>query len=199
MPKAQPITPDTDTSAADAVTAKIKATFDKLVGANKSEDEIKMGMISSGATFKNVTRLYNQFAVDNGLVLGKEDKAKIIAAAIEGADLTVEEGFKGAVDKAMAAGSAKGMTEASASSLIRKAAKAAEIECWKKPKGEGKGATGFAATYYAWLVANPTASADEAAKVINGTDGHPETSENTKRHLSHYQNIRQLANNIAAA
>ena len=185
--------------AAAAIEAKIKGAFTKLSGAGKTEDEVKMGMISAGAGFKNVTRLYNLYAVDSGMVMGKEDKAKLVADSMKGADVTTEEGFNGVIDKIVAAGSSKGVTDKSAASLVRRAAKAAGIECWKRPKGEGKGATGFANTFYTWLRGNPACTEEQSKAIIMGTDGHEDTSENTKRHLSHYQNIARLVNDIKAA
>ena len=179
------------------INVKAKAAFDACIRAKKDEDTTKMEMIKAGASFKNVTRLYNQYCIDSGLVMSKEDKAVAVAAAMKGADLTSEEGFKGAIDKVI--GTTKGVSEASAASLIRRAAKAAEIECWKKPKGEGKGSSGFAHSYYGWLRANPKADESAATAYIMGTDGNTETSGNVQKHLKHYLNIANLVRDIATA
>ena len=44
----------------------------------KEEDAVKMDMISKGATFKNVTRLYNKFMIDAGLAISKSDRSQLI-------------------------------------------------------------------------------------------------------------------------
>ena len=45
-----------------ALEAAILKAFDEAIHL-KEEDYVKMDMISKGATFKNVTRLYNKFMI----------------------------------------------------------------------------------------------------------------------------------------
>ena len=191
MPQAQP------EEKVEDINAKAKAAFDLCIKQKKDEDTTKMEMIKAGASFKNVTRLFNQYCIDAGLVMSKEDKNVAVAAAMKGANLGTEEGFKGAIDKVMA--TTKGVTDNSAASLIRRAAKAAEIECWKKPKGEGKGRSGFAGTFYTWLRSNPKATEAQATAYVMGTDGNTETSGNVQKHIKHYLNIASLVRDIATA
>lgn len=193
--------PGTNEAGADTgkvdLEATIRAAFDASREAGKEEeDDIKLDMIGAGATFKNVTRLYNVFAVDAGLVVGKEEKDQILLSVLTGADLSTEEGFNSKVTELMAA--LAGATDKSAAALIRAYAKKNGLEVFKKAKGAGGEAkAGFAGKFYEWLVANPTSTVAEATAFINGTDGHEETTENVKRHQSHYLAIHRLVNRVA--
>ena len=174
----------------------IRAAFDAAHAAGKEEDDIKLDMIGAGATFKNVTRLFNQFSVDAGLTVSKEEKDQILLDVLNGADLADEATFNAKVEELMARLS--GSTDKSAAALIRAYAKKNGIEAFKKAKGgTGEAKPGFAAKFYDWLVANPTSTVAEATAFLQGTDGHEETSENTKRHQSHYLAIHRLVNRIA--
>lgn len=185
-----------ETSAAEALTNKLRAVFDEGVAAGKAEDAIKLELISAGATFKNVTRMYNEFMVAGGHTASKEERDQKVLAAIEGADLTGEEGFNAAVASLVAA--LQGATEKSASALIRAAAKKQGVECFKKAKeSTGEGKTGFASKFYDYLVANPTSTKEQAVAFIQGTDGNEPTSDNVKKHQSHYLAIHNLVNRIA--
>ena len=176
--------------------ALIRAAFDAAHAAGKEEDDIKLDMIGAGATFKNVTRLFNQFSVDAGLTVSKEEKDQILLDVLNGADLADEATFNAKVEELMARLS--GSTDKSAAALIRAYAKKNGLEVFKKAKGgTGEAKTGFAAKFYDWLVANPTSTVAEATAFIQGTDGHEETSENTKRHQSHYLAIHRLVNRVA--
>lgn len=180
---------------ADTETA-IRSAFDNAVAAGKDEDDVKLDMIGAGATFKNVTRLYNQFAVDSGLAVSKEEKDQILNEVLNGADLSTEETFNAKVEELM--GRLSGSTDKSAAALIRAYAKKNGIDAFKKVKGaSGETRVGFTSKYHDWLVANPTSSVEEATAFINGTDGHEETSENTKRNKAHHLAIHRLVNRIA--
>ena len=174
----------------------IRAAFDAAHAAGKEEDEIKLDMIGAGATFKNVTRLFNQFSVDAGLAVSKEEKDQILLDVLNGADLADEATFNAKVEELMARLS--GSTDKSAAALIRAYAKKNGIEAFKKAKGgTGEAKTGFAAKFYDFLVANPECTVAEATAFIQGTDGHEETTENVKRHQSHYLAIHRLVNRVA--
>ena len=174
----------------------IRAAFDAAHAAGKEEDDIKLDMIGAGATFKNVTRLFNQFSVDAGLTVSKEEKDQILLDVLNGADLADEATFNAKVEELMARLS--GSTDKSAAALIRAYAKKNGIEAFKKAKGgNGEAKTGFAAKFYDFLVANPACTVAEATAFIQGTDGHEETTENVKRHQSHYLAIHRLVNRVA--
>ena len=176
--------------------ALIRAAFDAAHAAGKEEDEIKLDMIGAGATFKNVTRLFNQFSVDAGLTVSKEEKDQILLDVLNGADLADEATFNAKVEELMSRLS--GSTDKSAAALIRAYAKKNGIEAFKKAKGgTGEAKTGFAAKFYDFLVANPECTVAEATAFIQGTDGHEETTENVKRHQSHYLAIHRLVNRVA--
>ena len=174
----------------------IRAAFDAAHAAGKEEDDIKLDMIGAGATFKNVTRLFNQFSVDAGLTVSKEEKDQILLDVLNGADLADEATFNTKVEELMAR--LAGSTDKSAAALIRAYAKKNGIEAFKKAKGgTGEAKTGFAAKFYDFLVANPECTVAEATAFIQGTDGNEETSENVKRHQSHYLAIHRLVNRVA--
>ena len=174
----------------------IRDAFNASHAAGKEEDEIKLDMIGAGATFKNVTRLFNQFSVDAGLTVSKEEKDQILLDVLNGADLADEATFNAKVEELMARLS--GSTDKSAAALIRAYAKKNGIEAFKKAKGgTGEAKTGFAAKFYDFLVANPACTVAEATSFIQGTDGHEETTENVKRHQSHYLAIHRLVNRVA--
>jgi len=175
----------------------IVEAFDSAVAAEQSEDEIKMAMIAAGATFKNVTRLYNQFMIDAGLAISKEDRAKLVEDTLEGRDLSEEEGFDEAVAALVEA--VKGATERSAAALVRSYAKKNELDVFVKPKGAGGNRTSFAGQFYEFLAGNPTMTKEEATAYIMGEGDHADTSANVQKHLSHYVGIWALVNRIATA
>ena len=113
-----------------------REAFDVAVEENKGEDEIKLDMIQSGATFKTVTRLYNQFMIDAGLAISKEDRNNAIAEALEGKEFGSEEDFDLAVDSLVV--SVKGTTERSAAALVRAYAKKNDLTYFTKPKVSAK-------------------------------------------------------------
>jgi len=176
---------------------EIRAAFDVAVGGELEEDDVKMAMIGAGATFKNVTRFYNQFMIDAGLAISKADRDQIVADTLEGLDLDTEDSFQNAVGDLVAA--VQGATERSAAALIRSYGKRNDLEVYAKPKGEGSGRVGFASQYYDFLVANPTVSEESAKAYIMGEGDYVETSENVKRHASHYLAIWKLVNRIVAS
>lgn len=171
----------------------ILAAFSSAVEAGKEEDEIKMEMIQAGATFKNVTRLFNQFMVDGGYAVSKEEKDQILADLIT-ETVSTEEGFNAAV---LAVMDKLEVTEKSAAGSVRAYAKKAEFECFKKAKATGAGRQGFASGFYDFLIANPTCTVEEATAFINGEGDHEDTTENVKRHASHYLAIHALVNKVA--
>ena len=169
----------------------VKDAFEAGISEDSDEDDIKLAMIGAGATFKNVTRLYNQFMIDAGLSLSKEDKAAHVTAALEGKEFADEDGYDDAI--ASLIDPEKGINERSAGGLLRAYAKKHSVEVYKKPKAEGSGKTGFASTFYNFLISDPKVDKETANKYIMN----PENSENVRRHESHYMNIWQLVHDIA--
>lgn len=190
------MTEQVEKTEAQLLQEKLRATFDAGMEAGKSEDDIKLELISAGATFKNVTRLFNEFMVDGGHAASKEERGQQVLVAIEGRDLKTEDGFAGAVAELVK--NLAGSNEKSASALIRAHAKKVGLEVFKKAKEGGEGKQGFAAGFYNYLVANPTATKEQATAYIMGTDGNAETSANTQKHLSHYLGIHDLVVRVYA-
>ena len=186
------------TNAAAELVAKLRGVFDEGVAAGKQEDAIKLDLIAAGATFKNVTRLFNEFMVEGGHRASKEERDQLVVASIQGIDLKSEDGFNSAVANLVS--TLTGATEKSASALIRALAKKEGIECFKKAKeSTGDNRSGFTFKFYDYLVANPNCTKEQAIAFIQGTDGNEPTSENVKRHQSHHLNIHALVNRVYAS
>jgi len=177
-----------------AETDVILEAFETAVAADKSEDDIKMALIGAGATFKNVTRLYNTYMVDAGYAISKEEKTEIVEKILDGKDLADEAVFTKALDAIVK--KAAGVSEKSAAALIRSFAKANELECYKKPKGSGGARAGFKSRFLKALVATPTMNEAECTEYLKTAEG---TSGNILKHESVYQAIRSMANEIHAA
>jgi hypothetical protein len=172
--------------------AEIREAFDVASVDEKGEDDIKMAMIGAGATFKNVTRLYNQYMIDAGFAISKADRNEIVEKTLEGAEFAEENDFASVVSLVVDA--VQGATERSAGALIRAYAKKNELDCYTKPKGTGGGGAGFASRFYEFLLGNPD---QEAAKAFIQTD--EKTSDNVKKHEGHYLKIADLVNKAVAA
>lgn len=172
----------------------IKDSFDAGVANEGDEDDIKLAMIGAGATFKNVTRLYNQFMVDEGFALSKEDKTAYVNATLEGREFADEEGYDAAVEALVS--EEKNVNERSAGGLLRAYAKKNELEVYKKPKSEGAGRSGFASEFYDWMVENHGATKADALAYINNKDN-PKVSVNVIRNETHYMNIWNTVHRVA--
>lgn len=165
---------------------KIKDAFDDNI--ESDEDSIKMAMLQAGCKFKAVSRLYNQYMIDAGLLATKEEKTDAIVNALDSFDVSEEDGFGEAVSQV--AESVSGVTGNSAATMIRSYCKREEIEVFSKPKGVHS--TGFRFKFYEELRSNPSMNAEEALVFIK-----EHGSENDKRAYSHYQAIRKLVNEVS--
>lgn len=174
--------------------AEIKVAFDAAIGQELGEDEVKMSMIQAGATFKNVTRLFNQFMIDAGLAISAADRKAAVDSALENRDLSTEEGFDAAV--AAVVDAVMGSNERSASALVRSYGKREDLAVFTKPKGEGGTRNPFVQTFHAALIENPKMTEDELKGIIAGLDEAHQT--NPTRWFSQHNNIRKTANAIAA-
>ena len=173
---------------------EIRVAFDAAISADKSEDDVKMAMIGAGATFKNVTRLYNQYSVDAGLAMSKAEKDEVVTKIVSKAKkLETEEGFNKTVAAIVEA--TKGVNEKSAAALIRAWAKAQDpaVETWAKPKSAGGSREGFRSRFYDALVANPAMTKEQCHDfIVNDKD----SSANKLKHEANFQGMRGLANRI---
>lgn len=174
----------------------IREAFDAEIGNESDEDSIKMAMVGAGATFKNVTRLYNAFMIDAGLAISKEDRTSAVEGALEGRELGEEEGFAGAVEAVVEA--VQGATERSAAALVRAYAKKNDLDVYAKPKGTGGNRSSFAGKFYAWL-SESVRSDDEVKAYVAGDGDYEDTSDNVQKHASHYLAIGSMAGKIWAA
>ena len=172
----------------------IRASFDTAVAEELAEDDTKMQMISAGATFKNVTRLYNQFMIDAGFAISKEDRNKAVEDTLEGRDFDTEESFDEAVAALVEA--VKGSTERSAAALIRSYCKKNELDVFAKAKPTGEGRSGFKKDYFEFLKANPGVSKKDVTSYIMGEGENPDTSDNVKKSLATNLAIWKLVSDI---
>ena len=165
----------------------IKQAFEDNI--DKSDEEVKMAMLMAGAKFKNVTRLYNEFAADAGLIATKEDRANALTAIAEQFDLSEEGDFDEAVTQIVE--TVAGTTDTSAAIMIRNFCKKEGLDVWRRPKGASR-SSGFRFKFYDALRSNPRMTAEEAASF-----GDMYGSNNDKKAFSHYQAIRELVNSVA--
>ncbi len=174
---------------------EILDAFNTAIDAGKEEDDIKMAMIGAGATFKNVTRLYNDYLVQTGRAMTKEAKAELVEGAVtaKGADLTTEDGF-GKVQAAVVKGGTN-VSESSAAALIRAFAKKNEMECYAKPKGTGAVRNPFVTNFHEALIANPHMDEDGLKAVIAALE--PQQQVNPTRWFNQHNAIRRMVNKIA--
>ena len=178
-----------ESAAEEELSIAIRAAFDESVAEEKGEEETKIAMIGAGAKFKNVTRLYNEFMVDAGFVMAKEDKDKVVNDVLTGADVSTEESFNAAIS-ALVDG-IKGATERSAASLIRAFAKKNDIEVFKKTKASGGTRNNVISDFYNELLNNPAMTEKEASDYL-----HEHGSANTIRWESSHQKVRKLVNDL---
>lgn len=175
--------------------AVIRDAFNFAVSEEKDEDSIKLAMITAGATFKSVTRLYNKFMIEAGLAISKQDRNELIENTLSGKSFDDEESFDSAVVDLVEAIS--GTTERSAASIIRAYAKKNDLTVFAKEKSTGEGNhTGFRARYYDFLVDTPDCTPKQALSYIMGTDGYPETSPGTKNSKSTLMGVYRFAQRI---
>ena len=172
----------------------IRAAFDESVSDDQSEDDIKLEMITAGATFKNVTRLYNQFMIDAGLAISKADRAEIVESTLEGLDLASEEDFQSAVAAVMSA--VAGTNEKSAGGLVRSYGKKNYVEVYVKPKGESSPRTGLISNLYDQIVSNPMQTDEELTAYVMKT-AEEKDSTNFSNHLSSHLGVLKLARRVA--
>ena len=55
----------------------IREAFDSAIASGKDEEDVKMDMLGAGAKFKNVTRYFNEFMIDSGMIKSKKEKDEV--------------------------------------------------------------------------------------------------------------------------
>ena len=182
----------------DELEVAINEAFEAAIQSGKTEDDVKLAMIGAGATFKNVTRLYNAFMIDAGLAISKADRDLAIAGIVgDPALLIEEEHFDSCV--AQIVEQIKGATERAAGAMLRSYAKANGAECFKKTK-EATGArqSGFRANVYNLFIQNPDLTEAELDRFANEEAETSLASDNDRKQLSHYHGLRKMVNAVAA-
>jgi hypothetical protein len=183
----------------DQLEVEIQEAFETAIQSGKDEDNTKLAMIGAGATFKNVTRLYNKFMIDAGLAISKTDRDAAIAAIVgDPAMLIEEETFLDCVAQILE--QVKGSTERSAGAMLRSYAKANGAECFKKTKeATGARSSGFRANVYELFIQNPDLTEAELDKFANEDAATSLASDNDRKQLSHYHGLRKMVNAVAVA
>lgn len=157
---------------------------------NKGDDDAtKIAMITAGATFSNVSRMFSEFMVETGMMASKEEKEKFLES-LKDVNLEDENIFKKAVSDCSK--KLKGIDEGDASKIIRYWAKKNEKPVYKKAGGPGR-TSGFRFKLYDAMRANPMMTNDECTKLVN-----EQGSDNDKKHLTHYIGIMNLVRDIAS-
>ena len=172
---------------------EVRAAFDDAMDAGKDEESVKLDMIGAGATFKTVTKLFNQFMVDSGRAVSKEQKDQMLADVMGEADASTEEGLQAAIESLVAA-SDGAITEKGAATSIRAYCKRNELECYKKPKAASVRKDTFRDDFLNALVANPEMTEEEAEAYIM-EHGNPTA---IKIKDTYYQKFRACVNRVHA-
>lgn len=172
---------------------KILEAFNVAIDDEQSEDDTKMLMIQNGASFKNVTRLYNKFMIDAGLAMSTADRKAAVEEVLSGRDLSTEEGFDDAVYALVEA--ITGSTERSAASLVRSYAKKEDLDVFTKPKVDGGTRNPFVRVFHDALIENPNMDEQGLRDVIASLE--PDHQVNPLRWFNQHNNIRKTANAIA--
>lgn len=173
---------------------EIRIAFDKAMDSELEEDPAKMAMITAGASFKNVTRLFNQYMIDSGRQMSKADKDVVLDKFLNDAHLEDEEGFTDAV--LIVVTNVTGASDKSAASMIRAWAKKKEVEVYKRPKGEGLVRNPFLTNFFNALIENPSMDADGLESILAALE--PQQQVNPRRWISSHNNVRKMVNTIAA-
>lgn len=182
----------------DAAELQIQEAFSDAIESGKTEDQIKLDMIAAGATFKNVTRLYNKFMIDAGLAISKSDRDAAVASIVgDPTMLADEEHYDFCVNAIVE--QIKGATERAAGAMLRAFAKANNVAYFKKERPEGGNRQKqFRTNVYALFVQNPDLTEEQldAFAEDSATSG---SSENDRKQISHYHGIRRMVNEVAKA
>lgn len=181
-------TETTETTEENKIPDEIRDAFQKAKAEENDEDLIKIEMITAGAKFKQVTRMFNDLMIEFGFSVSKKEKADIAKTSCEGIDIASKEGFDEAVIK-MASASEK-VNNRIAAIAIRAFAKKENIDVYKVPKGDGTRTT-FMSEFYDALIENPCMTEKEVHDIIveKGTP-------NTLRLEKTYQKTRIAFNKL---
>lgn len=170
---------------------EVVEAFEEAVSQGKSPDEVKVAMLTAGAEFSGINKLYNQLMIDTGRMSNPAEKAAVVAKACEDNDISTQEGFDAAVNQILE--SLTGITSRSAEASIRGYARKNEMEYYHKPKTGGAGRIGgFRKKYFDWLRNHPNATDEEITDLLV-TYG----TKNVARHESFYRDLAKLVNDVA--
>ena len=180
--------------------ATARAAFDEqtanLNAEDIDDDQVKLAMLQVGVPFSSVTRMFNQFMIDAGFALSREERDEMIERIVGGADdIESQEGFDDVVSQLVDEGNGV-ITERMAGAMIRGYAKKNELNVYRKqPGGGGGGGGGFRNAFFELLRANPRMSSEEFEGILAN---HEKASDNVRNNRGHYDAIRKLVNDVAS-
>ncbi len=178
-------------SADKVISGEIRNAFREAKEVGKDEDAVKIDMISAGASFKQVARMYTQLMQEYGYTVTKKAKDEAVQTAVAGVELGDAEGFAAAVKALQEA--VRNVNERSASALIRVYAKKNGIESYRKPKSGHRKAS-MSAKFREFIINNPTASEGVVDAFIMENGSAKQQKNKNSRRIFH--EIRVIANRI---
>jgi hypothetical protein len=179
--------------------ANARAAFDEqtanLNAEDIDDDQVKLAMLQVGVPFSSVTRLFNQFMIDAGFALSREERDEMIERIVGGADdIESEEGFNDVVNQLVDEGNGV-ITERMAGAMVRGYAKKNDLTVYRKqPGGGGGGGGGFRNAFFDMLRANPRMTVEEFDQILAT---HEKASDNVRNNRGHYNAIRELVNAVS--
>lgn len=155
-------TPESDLDRASAILAP-------MIEAEASNDDMAVALIQAGFKYTVAGRMLAKVLESKGLKLSAKDRYASVAEHLQNWSFApeswddVEEAVANLVEEVQATNAAQAI------SCIRRFAKEHEIQLPEKPKGTGGGrssGTSASKRFYAWTVANPTASLDDLKEFV---------------------------------
>lgn len=125
--------------------------------AGKSDDEMLIEIVGRGVKFALAGKLFKQVMEAKGFRVSNKDRAAKAEQLLSGANLDNAEAVEATVESLVK--NLPDTNEKQAKAILRKFAKANEIELPKAEKGSKKSVGGFRGKLFKWMIANPTADA----------------------------------------
>src|SRR5574343_158218 len=146
-------------------TAVVEKICEAGVAAGKSDDEMLIEIVSAGVKFAQAGKLFRQVMETKGYRVSNKDRLSKADELLAYVELSTAADVAAAIETLSK--SIPDTNEKQATAILRKFAKAKEIELPKVEKSAKKGAKGsFRTKVFKWMVANPTAEQAELATFI---------------------------------
>jgi len=132
--------------------------------AGKSDDEMLIEIVSRGVKFALAGKLFRQVMEAKGFRVSNKDRVNKAEELLEGIEFDTAEAVEATVANLVK--TLPDTNEKQAKSILRKFAKANEIELPKAEKGTKKSAGGFRPKLFKWMIAHPTATAEQLTTYV---------------------------------